>query len=383
MKTRTKQKLIKTAATLTFLIPLANVPNALAAATPPEVMTLFPNTEYSNSDVQHFTVVFDRFIPQATQNMIQFDGSAMNCQVQPFNHGGVSFDIAIENCSDGDLKIEVLPNAIQDSDQNLGPTTETWSNYTQISRAIPTFEVTQVNPLGPTTLEFHLTSNFGIWLPNDNALSFGNSGCQIAGSNFSNADIWYYLDECTPDTDFQIALGPYSLTDMFHNAGPAELLLSESINLQATTPVEPPINPGTPTPDPTATTNASPSPGQRSLATKPWIRPTPGTETGATQVPIPTPTETPTTKPTKTPEKQEPVIAKPKDQDPPEQRQVKQIEKPRPTYAPIQIEKANNTNNENIIGLTLITISAAIAIAVFATQLRRNRRVRRTRIAIS
>ncbi len=356
-------------------------------------MTLYPNADYSNADVQHFTVVFDRFIASANESMIQFDGSAMNCQVQPFNHGGVSFDIAIENCSDGNLRIEVLANSVSDNNQNVGPAAEVWSNYTQISRAIPIFEITGVNPLGPSTLEFHLTSTFGIWLPNENALSFADSGCRIAASNFSNADIWYYLDSCTSGVDFQIALAPYSLTDMFHNAGPAEVLYSQTINLQAATPVDPIIDPGTPQPYPSGsvTANASPSPSTSSLATEPWHRLAPGNETGATQVPVATPTETATETPSPKPtaeqssdEKQQPLVVKPDNQDPPQEQVAPPIvDAPRPFYAPTQIESDSDDPSASILGISLIVVAAAITIAVITTQVRRTRKVRKPRIAIS
>ncbi len=247
-------------AVITFAGPLGQVPHALAAASGPAVVAVFPLSNFSNAAVQHFDVIFDESLTDLTEQQFMIDGSASGCQRVPFRASGVVFDVAVSGCSDGDIRVGVAANAIRDSAGNLGPADIVWSDFTRISHAAPNFSIGGLRENGGA-FEFHLFTPTGILGSDAAAFEFDYPSCVASQVFYSSTDISYSVTGCPVGMPIHVKLEPYAFLDWYGNAGPASQLVSPSITLAAPVVSSPaPVPTISPTAVASATPTGSPSP---------------------------------------------------------------------------------------------------------------------------
>ena len=395
-------------ALLSFAAPLSQVPNALADATGPQVATVFATQSYSNQSVQHFFVIFDEPVVDATENMVLVDGSAMNCQRVPFSNSGTMFDIAVSGCSDGELRVGIAASTVRDSLGGLGPNQTSWSAPMHISRAIPNFGLGGLVATRPGVFEFHLYAPTGILTTNAAAFNFDYSTCQASQVAYFNTDITYEVTGCPSDVALRVSVDPYSFFDWYANAGPASQVVSEPITLSSAV---------QPAPMPVPTVSASPSLSPQA-SSSPSDSAAPATATLAQMLGLgdgPTPpdvvaTSQPLTQPTDTSDR-------PSDTEAPSDRSETASDNtvtvsgnqdepvgssvglpltdavsdalsdaeaptlPSQTYKSIQLKFESN-DSARMLGAAAIAIGSVVLLVVTASQLRRIR-VKRTRVAFS
>lgn len=370
------------------------VPGALAAATGPDIMSLSPLNVYSNSPVQNIQVVFDRYVSRFTQDNIQLSGTAMNCEVRPFDQGGVGFVFAVDNCSDGTLIATIVQNSVKDSNDNFGPADSYSTEPMRISRAIPDYTIANLRPISATGLEFDLLAPFGLQSAPDVALSFGDSGCTLSIVSYNNTDVLYRLTGCSLGAPIQITISPYSIPDFFGNVGPVQAVVSTPLTIDArefSVPSPPTSNPG---PDPTSSaapssqasagpgSTASPSPSSTAstLATPPWRRhPQLDTNTATLRPELPTPapeSSAGASVPVKVPAHKitqiHPVVEPQLDGDGQSLTPTEVAPLPDATtpYKAVAIGFENTDSTWRIVGVALITLGVIALIAIVYRQLK-------------
>ncbi len=401
-------------ATMTFAVPLSQVPHALAAASGPGVATMFPLQTYSSASVQHFNVIFEESLTGVTEQQIMIDGTAPGCTRVPFRASGVVFDVAVSGCGDGDIRVGVAMNSLRDSLGNLGPAAAVWSDYTHISHAIPNFGLGGLRDTGNGTFEFHLYAPTGILTTNVSAFQFDYPTCVASQAVYNSTDITYSVSGCPVAVPLNVKLDPYSFFDWYANAGPASQMVSPPITLaSAVLPAPMPV----PTPSLSAVATVSPSPAA-SLSASPSATSSaaPATATIAQMIGLgagPTP---PDELVTAKPEASAPtasvtspkdsvtaplasdsgLVTMPSNQDEPArsygtQRTTTDILQnettptaPPQIYKPVELKSEPNNPWMKIAG-GVVTAIGLVALAVSATKLRTRMRVKRTsgvRVAI-
>lgn len=254
---------------LTFVVPLTQVPSAIAAAGQPAVNAFFPIHEYSNASDQHFYLMLDMAVP-VSSSAIQIFGSAQNCVVDPFSRVGSIFDITVTGCSDGNLTLGLAANSIGDPVVGVGPAVDERSQTSHISRAIPSFGIGGWRETTPGTWEFHLIAPTGALRVDAAAFAFSEPTCTPSVYQMSATDYLVTVTGCPIGTPITVWFEPYSFFDWYANAGPASRVMSLPIVLTAAA-VIPPVAPSptsapTLAPSPSASPSASLTPSTATLA---------------------------------------------------------------------------------------------------------------------
>ena len=295
---RTNRTLKKTAVAsiLVGLLTAVIAPTSIAASNGPDLFAIVADRTMSNVDVQTITTMWDDMTFDLTADDIELTGTAMGCTIDPFDPSGFVIQFNISGCSDGTLGVRVKDNAVVDSFGQPGPINPAPTLHLSISRTPPIFFLSEPAVSG-SNFVFHIQAPSGVRFFNPLAVSFTDANCQFRGMSFSETDIMITVGNCGA-APLQAQLWPYSLTDLYGNVGPVEMVTSLPIVVAEA--------PG-PAPTPTPTPTSMPAP-EASVLALPVVEPVPvvtvppAAEPVVVQPePIPTPTLEPTPTPTATP----------------------------------------------------------------------------------
>jgi hypothetical protein len=270
-------KLLGASASLVAILAGLFVAPASAQAGP-AVDMFWPDVSYTNQSTAYFYL-------SATTNISNFEasdllivGTATGCTINDTFWPGSFFVIAVTNCSDGTLGLQLGANSVSDLSGNWGPEFGVPTNQMIIDRTAPTFSFDNVvTEITDPSFNLVATGFENVSLINSSMKpTIVGDGCYIAGVSTPNQTLTFAITGCNPGAHVAVTILKESYIDATGNIGPAADIVSPTVNvapLATTQTLPPPLPAPTPTSTPTETPSATPT---------------------ATPTPSSTPTPTPT-----------------------------------------------------------------------------------------
>jgi hypothetical protein len=282
-------KLLGASASLVAILAGLFVAPASAQAGP-AVDMFWPDVSYTNQSTAYFYLTTTTKISNFEASDLLIVGTATGCTINDTFWPGNFFVIAVTNCSDGTLGLQLGANSVSDMSGNWGPEFGVPTNQMIIDRTAPTFSfdnvVTEV-----TDASFNLVATGYERVSLVNSLmkpTISGDGCYITGISTPNFSLTFAITGCNPGAHAVVTILKESYIDATGNIGPAADIVSPTINVApiASTQAPPPLPTPTSTPAPTATPSSTPTPTATPSVT-PSATPTPT----ATPQPTATPTQ--------------------------------------------------------------------------------------------
>jgi hypothetical protein len=255
-----------------------------SAVSPPSVDMFWPDVSRTNQSVAYFYLMANVSIKNLEPGDFLIMGSSSGCTIDP-NFSASSFQVvAVSNCSDGTLALQLGANSVSDLSGNWGPTEGFSTETMTIDRTGPAFSFEPFAATSPDQ-SFNLIANLSESVTLADVLkkpTVTGEGCYAAGLTLSNQAMTFAITGCKPGAQVTATIWANSYSDAIGNLGPTADVVSTVVavagaSTQTVLPAPLPTDSPSPVPSPTATATAT-----------------------ATPTPSPTPTSTPT--PTQTAE---------------------------------------------------------------------------------
>ena len=283
-------KLLGASASLVAILAGLFVAPASAQAGP-AVDMFWPDVSYTNQSTAYFYLTTTTKISNFEASDLLIVGTATGCTINDTFWPGDFFVIAVTNCGDGTLGLQLGANSVSDMSGNWGPEFGYPTTQMIIDRTAPTFSfdnvVTEV-----TDASFNLvaTGFERVSLVNPSMKpTITGDGCYITGIGTPNFSLTFAITGCNPGAHAVVTILKESYIDPTGNIGPAADIVSPMINvapIASTQTLPPPLPTPTSTPAPTATPSSTPTP-----TATPSVTPTPTPTATATPQPTATPTQ--------------------------------------------------------------------------------------------
>ncbi|MFM1926597.1 MAG: hypothetical protein RLZ06_173 [Actinomycetota bacterium] len=259
-----------------------------SAVSPPSVDMFWPDVSRTNQSVAYFYLMTNVSIKNLEPGDFLIMGTASGCTIDS-SFSASSFQVvAVSNCSDGTLALQLGANSVSDLSGNWGPAEGFSTETMTIDRAAPVFSFEPFAATSPDP-SFNLVANVSESVTLADVLKQPNvtgEGCYAAGLTLNNQVMTIAITGCKPGAQVTATIWANSYSDAIGNLGPAADVVSSVVIVAgpATQAVLPaPLPTELPSPAPTPTASPIPSP-----------------TASATPTPTPTPTATPTPTPTQT-----------------------------------------------------------------------------------
>ena len=281
-------KLLSASASLVAILAGLFVAPASAQAGP-SVDMFWADVSHTNQSTAYFYLMTSTPISNLDAGDFLITGSATGCTIDATFSPSSFFAVAVNNCSDGTVGLQLGANSVSDLHGDWGPEFGYPTDFTIIDRTAPSFAFENV-PLAVADPSFNLVATASEDVSQITSLvipTISGDGCFIAGITKVNHTLTFAITGCNHGAQVVVTIYQDSFVDATGNTGPAADIVSPTINVApiASTQTVPPQNlpsqnlPPLPTPAPSATPTSAPT-----------STPTPMTTSSAT----PTPTSTPT-----------------------------------------------------------------------------------------
>ncbi len=237
-----------------------------SAVSPPSVDMFWPDVSRTNQSVAYFYLMTNVSIKNLEPDDFLIMGSSSGCTIDP-NFSASSFQVvAVSNCSDGTLALQLGANSVSDLSGNWGPTEGFSTETMTIDRAGPAFSF---EPFAATSTDpsFNLIANVSESVTLADVLkkpTVTGEGCYAAGLTLSNQAMTFAITGCKPGAQVTATIWANSYSDATGNLGPAADVVSAVVavagaSTQAVLPAPLPTETPSPAPVPTATPTATPT----------------------------------------------------------------------------------------------------------------------------
>ncbi len=261
-----------------------------SAVSPPSVDMFWPDVSRTNQSVAYFYLMTNVSIKNLEPGDFLIMGTASGCTIDP-NFSASSFQVvAVSNCSDGTLALQLGANSVSDLSGNWGPTEGFSTETMTIDRTAPAFSFEPFAATSPDP-SFNLVANVSESVTLADALkqpAVTGEGCYAAGLTLNNQVMTIAITGCKPGAQVTATIWATSYSDAIGNLGPAADVVSSVVTvagpatqavLPAPLPTElpspAPTPTATPTPSPTATASPTPTPTQTAQAAPVVVEQTP------------------------------------------------------------------------------------------------------------
>ena len=253
-----------------------------SAVSPPSVDMFWPDVARTNQSVAYFYLMTNVSIKNLEPGDFLIMGTATGCTIDP-NFSASSFQVvAVSNCSDGTLALQLGANSVSDLSGNWGPAEGFSTETMTIDRTGPTFSFEPFAASSPDP-SFNLIANVSESVTLADVLkqpTVTGEGCYAAGLTLSNQAMTFAITGCKPGAQATATIWANSYRDATGNVGPVADVVSSVVTVAGAS-----TQGALPAPLPTETTSPSPSPSPTATPNA-TATPTP------TASPTPTPTQT-------------------------------------------------------------------------------------------
>ncbi|MBP6043802.1 MAG: hypothetical protein KA500_04760 [Rhodoluna sp.] len=263
-------KFLSASASLVAILATIFVAPANANAAP-SVDMFWADVSRTNSPVAYFYLMTNVTVSNVDAGDFLILGTATGCTIDP-NFSPSSFHVvAVSNCSDGTLALQLGANSISDSSGNWGPSEGFASDTMTIDRTGPSF-VFENQPTSVPDPSFNLVATGFETVALASSLlapTISGDGCFIAGTSMNAGSLNFVIAGCKPGAQVQVTILQNSYVDQTGNLGPSADVLSQVVSVaglqtqQLPAAPLPTATPGpilTPEPTPTVSPTASPTP---------------------------------------------------------------------------------------------------------------------------
>ena len=251
-----------------------------SAVSPPSVDMFWPDVSRTNQSVAYFYLMTNVSIKNLEPGDFLIIGTATGCTIDS-NFNASSFQVvAVSNCSDGTLALQLGANSVSDLSGNWGPTEGFSTETMTIDRTAPAFSFEPFAATSPDP-SFNLIANVSESVTLADVLqqpTITGEGCYAAGLTLSNQVMTFAITGCKPGAQATATIWANSYRDAIGNLGPATDVVSSVVTVAGAstqTVVPAPLPTATPTATPTPTLAPSPTPNQTAEATPVAVEQTP------------------------------------------------------------------------------------------------------------
>ena len=245
-----------------------------SAVSPPSVDMFWPDVSRTNQSVAYFYLMTNVSIKNLEPGDFLIMGTASGCTIDP-NFSASSFQVvAVSNCSDGTLALQLGANSVSDLGGNWGPTEGFSTETMTIDRTGPAFSFEPFAATSPDP-SFNLIAIVSESVTLADVFkkpTVTGEGCYAAGLTLSNQAMTFAITGCKPGAQVTATIWANSYSDAIGNLGPAADVVSSVVTVagastQAVLPAPLPTETPSPAPVPTATPTASPIPSPTPTST--------------------------------------------------------------------------------------------------------------------
>ena len=253
-----------------------------SAVSPPSVDMFWPDVSRTNQSVAYFYLMTNVSIKNLEPGDFLIMGTASGCTIDS-NFSESSFQVvAVSNCSDGTLALQLGANSVSDLSGNWGPAEGFSTETMTIDRTGPTFSFEPFAASSPDP-SFNLIANVSesVTLSDlQKQPTVTGEGCYAAGLTLSNQAMTFAITGCKPGAQVTATIWANSYSDATGNLGPASDVVSSVVavagaSTQAMLPAPLPIETPSPTATATPTPTPTPTPTQTAEATSVVVEQTP------------------------------------------------------------------------------------------------------------
>ena len=253
-----------------------------SAVSPPSVDMFWPDVSRTNQSVAYFYLMTNVSIKNLEPGDFLIMGTASGCTIDS-NFSESSFQVvAVSNCSDGTLALQLGANSVSDLSGNWGPAEGFSTETMTIDRTGPTFSFEPFAASSPDP-SFNLIANVSesVTLSDlQKQPTVTGEGCYAAGLTLSNQAMTFAITGCKPGAQVTATIWANSYSDATGNLGPASDVVSSVVavagaSIQAMLPSPLPIETPSPTATATPTPTPTPTPTQTAEATSVVVEQTP------------------------------------------------------------------------------------------------------------
>ena len=238
-----------------------------SAVSPPSVDMFWPDVSRTNQSVAYFYMMTSVPIKNLEPGDFLIMGTSTGCTIDS-NFSASSFQVvAVSNCSDGTLALQLGANSVSDLSGNWGPAEGFSTETMTIDRTGPAFSFEPFAASSPDP-SFNLIANVSEPVTLADALkqpTVTGEGCYAAGLTLSNQALTFAITGCKPGAQVTATIWANSYSDATGNLGPASDVVSSLVavagaSTQVVLPAPLPTETPSPVPTPTATPTPSPTP---------------------------------------------------------------------------------------------------------------------------
>ena len=184
----------------------------------------------SNTGAASFQVGFDQYIFDVDPWDFAFTGTATSCYVSNIFGDGYNFEVNVNGCTSGTLKLSLRPYSVYGS--SSGPLQEVIASSVITVDTQPA-SLTLTQPASPTSanvLNFSLISEEPFQLPSPSAFILFGSGCVISNVSMTSASsAQVSVRNCVSGANVQLVLKRNQIRDLAGNSSPFTDMASADI----------------------------------------------------------------------------------------------------------------------------------------------------------
>ena len=204
-----------------------------SAVSPPSVDMFWPDVSRTNQSVAYFYLMTNVSIKNLEPGDFLIMGTASGCSIDS-NFSESSFQVvAVSNCSDGTLALQLGANSVSDLSGNWGPAEGFSTETMTIDRTGPTFSFEPFAASSPDP-SFNLIANVSESVTLADVLkqpTVTGEGCYAAGLTLSNQAMTFAITGCKPGARVTATIWANSYSDAIGNLGPAADVVSTAVEV--------------------------------------------------------------------------------------------------------------------------------------------------------